>query len=93
MTTEQLLLGLNRLDESPWSTIRKGEPLDSRGLAHRLSKYGIASKQHVRERGLRLHIGSVRRRLVPVRPQTIRYIRYRRYRRTRRWSRCSGCSR
>lgn len=53
LTTEQLLHALNRMDEAPWSTIRRGEPLDSRGLSQRLSKYGIASKKHVGERGLR----------------------------------------
>lgn len=53
MTTEQLLSGLNRMDESLWSTIRRGEPLDGRGLSQRLSKYGIGSKLHVGERGLR----------------------------------------
>ncbi|RAU99476.1 DUF3631 domain-containing protein [Mycolicibacter senuensis] len=53
LTTEQLLSELNRMDESPWSTIRRGEPLDSRGLSQRLSKYGIGSKLHAGERGLR----------------------------------------
>ncbi|BBY52945.1 DUF3631 domain-containing protein [Mycobacterium koreense] len=52
LTTEQLLSGLNRLEESPWSTIRRGEPLDSRGLSQRLRKYDIGSKKHVGERGL-----------------------------------------
>lgn len=53
LTTEHLLSELNRLEESPWSTIRKGEPLDGRGLSQRLGKYGISSKLHVGERGLR----------------------------------------
>ncbi|MEZ0382174.1 DUF3631 domain-containing protein [Mycobacterium sp. pW045] len=53
LTTEQLLSELNRMDESPWSTIRRGEPLDSRGLSQRLGKYGIGSKLHAGERGLR----------------------------------------
>jgi hypothetical protein len=53
LTTEQLLSELNRMDESPWSTIRRGEPLDGRGLSQRLSKYGIGSKLHAGERGLR----------------------------------------
>lgn len=52
-TTEQLLSELNRMDESPWPTIRRGEPLDSRGLSQRLNKYGIGSKLHAGERGLR----------------------------------------
>ncbi|MEB3034779.1 DUF3631 domain-containing protein [[Mycobacterium] nativiensis] len=52
-TTEQLLSDLNQMDESPWPTIRRGEPLDSRGLSQRLSKYGIGSKLHAGERGLR----------------------------------------
>ena len=53
LTTERLLHALNNLDESPWATIRKGEPLNGRGLAHRLDKYGISSKLHAGERGLR----------------------------------------
>jgi hypothetical protein len=32
------------MDESPWATIRKGEPIDPRSLANRLRKYGISSK-------------------------------------------------
>ena len=53
LSTLRLLAGLNSLDESPWSTIRRGEPLDSRGLSQRLNKYGIGSKLHAGERGLR----------------------------------------
>lgn len=44
LRSEQLLAELNRLDESPWRSIRKGEPLDARGLSVRLTKYGIGSK-------------------------------------------------
>lgn len=46
LTTEHLLVGLNRIEEAPWSTVRRGESLDSRGLSQRLTKYGISSKQH-----------------------------------------------
>lgn len=53
LTTEHLLSELNKMDESPWPTIRRGEPLDGRGLSQRLSKYGIGSKLHAGERGLR----------------------------------------
>lgn len=53
LTTEQLLAGLNRLDESPWASVRRGEPLDGRGLSQRLGKYGITSKMHAGGRGLR----------------------------------------
>ncbi|WP_370499768.1 DUF3631 domain-containing protein [Mycolicibacterium sp. jd] len=53
MATEHLLAELNEMDESPWSTIRRGEPMDSRGLSQRLNKYGISSKQHVGDRGVR----------------------------------------
>ncbi len=53
LTTEQLLAGLNRMEEAPWSTIRRGESLDGRGLSQRLGKYGIGSKLHAGERGLR----------------------------------------
>lgn len=44
LATEQLLKELNDLEESPWNSIRKGEPLDARGLSTRLNKYGIGSK-------------------------------------------------
>jgi Protein of unknown function (DUF3631) len=54
LTTEQVLAALNGMDESPWSSIRKGDRLDSRGLSLRLSKYGIGSTQaHVGDRVLR----------------------------------------
>ncbi len=53
LTTEQLLAELNGMDESPWPTLRRGEPLDGRGLSQRLSKYGIGSKLHAGGRGLR----------------------------------------
>lgn len=44
MPTEDILAGLARIEEAPWATVRRGEPLDARGLANRLSKYGIGSK-------------------------------------------------
>jgi len=44
LPTEEILKGLVSVPEAPWSTIRKGEPLDDRGLASRLRKYGITSK-------------------------------------------------
>lgn len=44
LTTEQLVKALCDLEESPWRSIRKGEPLDPRGLAVRLGRYGIGSK-------------------------------------------------
>jgi hypothetical protein len=44
LPTEDILAGLAEIDESPWATIRRGEPIDSRGLASRLGKYGIGSK-------------------------------------------------
>lgn len=44
LTSDQLLQGLGDLEESPWPTIRRGEPIDARGLASRLSKYGIGPK-------------------------------------------------
>jgi hypothetical protein len=42
LATENILAELTKMQESPWPTIRRGEPLDARGLASRLSKYGIA---------------------------------------------------
>ncbi|WP_085190668.1 DUF3631 domain-containing protein [Mycobacterium sp. IEC1808] len=44
LPTEEITNGLAKIPESPWSTIRKGEPIDDRGLALRLGKYGIGSK-------------------------------------------------
>jgi hypothetical protein len=46
LPTEDILKGLASVPEAPWSTIRKGEPIDDRGLASRLRKYGITSKAH-----------------------------------------------
>lgn len=45
MPTEDVLRGLNAITESPWPTIRRGEPLDARGLSTRLGKYGIRPGQ------------------------------------------------
>ena len=42
--TDQLITNLKGIEDSPWAVIRKGEPLDARGLAHRLRKYGIEPK-------------------------------------------------
>ena len=44
LPTEDIINGLVEIPESPWGTIRKGEPIDDRGLATRLRKYGITSK-------------------------------------------------
>jgi hypothetical protein len=43
MSTETILHELNGLEDAPWGDMR-GKPLDSRGLAMRLKKYGVASK-------------------------------------------------
>lgn len=40
MPTEVILEKLHTLEESPWGDLR-GKPLDARGLARRLSKYGV----------------------------------------------------
>lgn len=39
LSTETILDRLHLIDESPWADLR-GKPLDARGLARRLSKYG-----------------------------------------------------
>ncbi|MCV7428148.1 DUF3631 domain-containing protein [Mycobacterium montefiorense] len=44
LTTVAVLSALNAMAESPWPTIRRGEPIDARSLANRLGKYGIGSK-------------------------------------------------
>jgi hypothetical protein len=41
VSTESLLTDLKGIEESPWAVIRRGEPLDARGLAQRLRKYDI----------------------------------------------------
>lgn len=46
LPTDQILDRLNALDESPWSSIRRGDPLDARGLARRMEKYGIKPAQY-----------------------------------------------
>jgi hypothetical protein len=46
MSTSELLTKLNDLEESPWAVIRRGEPLNARGLANRLGKYGIRPRKH-----------------------------------------------
>jgi hypothetical protein len=43
MPTEEILQALHALEESPWGDL-KGKALDSRGLALRLKKYAIKSK-------------------------------------------------
>ncbi|UPG68790.1 DUF3631 domain-containing protein [Gordonia hongkongensis] len=45
VSTENILTALNDLDESPWATIRRGDPIDARGLSTRLGKYGIKPAQ------------------------------------------------
>lgn len=44
MFTEALLDALHDLPEAPWADLR-GKPLDARGLARRLSEYGVNSQQ------------------------------------------------
>jgi Protein of unknown function (DUF3631) len=46
--TENVLTDLRGIEEAPWATIRRGEPLNARGLAHRLGKYGIEPKDNLR---------------------------------------------
>ena len=43
LSTQTILEALHKLDESPWADIR-GKPLDDRGLAARLRKYGVKPK-------------------------------------------------
>jgi len=43
LATSELLEILNSMDEAPWGDL-KGKPLDSRGLAMRLKKYGVVPK-------------------------------------------------
>jgi hypothetical protein len=43
LATSDLLEILNNMDEAPWGNLR-GKPLDSRGLAMRLKKYGVTPK-------------------------------------------------
>lgn len=43
VSTSEILDTLNAMDDSPWGDLR-GKPLDSRGLAMRLRRYGVAPK-------------------------------------------------
>lgn len=42
--TDELLTALHDLEESPWDALKSG-PLDARGLAWRLGKYGVKPRQ------------------------------------------------
>jgi hypothetical protein len=44
VSTDELLETLNALDEAPWGEIKGGKPMDSRGLATRLKRYQVKSK-------------------------------------------------
>lgn len=44
MSTEDILSTLLGLDEAPWGELVGGKPLNARGLARRLSEYGVKSK-------------------------------------------------
>lgn len=60
LMTDQLLKSLNDLEESPWAGItRDGKALDPRGLAQRLGKYGIKSR-NVRDGGGKVLKGYMR---------------------------------
>lgn len=41
LSTVQVLTDLREMEDSPWATIQRGEPITPRGLAQRLKKYGI----------------------------------------------------
>lgn len=45
LTTEALVQALIDLDESPWGDLR-GKPIDARGLARRVKKYGVRPADH-----------------------------------------------
>jgi hypothetical protein len=47
MTTKDLLIGLQAIDEAPWKTINKGQPIDDRKLSNTLRQYGIKSENLV----------------------------------------------
>jgi hypothetical protein len=51
LVTDQLLKALNDLEESPWASIKRdGKSLDARGLAQRLGRYDIKSR-NIRDAG------------------------------------------
>jgi hypothetical protein len=43
LSTNHILESLHNIEDAPWGDI-KGKALDSRGLSHRLKKYGAAPK-------------------------------------------------
>jgi hypothetical protein len=44
LSTEELLTTLNRMQERPWPTWRRGAPLDARALAKLLGAFGVRSR-------------------------------------------------
>jgi hypothetical protein len=60
LMTDQILKSLNDLEESPWASIKRdGKALDARGLAQRLGRYGIKSR-NVRDGGGKVLKGYLR---------------------------------
>src|SRR5262249_43024474 len=43
LSSEDLLVGLIKIEESPWAEINNGKPLTKNGLARKLKPYGITS--------------------------------------------------
>lgn len=43
--TDDLLKALHGMDEAPWAELTAGKPINARGLASRLNKYGVKSCQ------------------------------------------------
>jgi hypothetical protein len=60
LMTDQLLKALNDLEESPWAAIKKdGKSLDARGLAQRVGRYDIKSR-NIRDAGGKVLKGYMR---------------------------------
>jgi hypothetical protein len=60
LMTDQLLTTLNDLEESPWAGVKRdGKALDARGLAQRLGRYGIKSR-NIRDAGGKVLKGYMR---------------------------------
>ena len=71
MTTKEILAALQALDESPWKTINKGQPLDDRKLSSVLRQYEIKSENLVigttRPKGYhRAHLADAWLRYIPT---------------------------
>lgn len=56
LATSEILQRLQDVEEAPWGTLYRGEPIDPRGLANLLKQYGVTS-QRIRPDGVKQQRG------------------------------------